>query len=152
MRSDRAFDAFAREAEPRLRRALLGAVGVDRVDDAVAEALGYAFEHRDRLAEMANPVGYLFRVGQSRTRQRKPVRLFHSDEPVHIPDVEPRLIGALQELPDTQRISVWLAHGCGWTHAEIADVLDVSPSTVATHVSRGLQRLRTELGVTDAHH
>lgn len=40
MRSDRAFDAFAREAEPRLRRALLGAVGVERVDDAVAEALG----------------------------------------------------------------------------------------------------------------
>ncbi len=57
MRSDRAFDAFAREAEPRLRRALLGAVGIDRVDDAVAEALGYAFEHRDRFAEMANPVG-----------------------------------------------------------------------------------------------
>ena len=71
---------------------------------------------------------------------------------MHIPDVEPRLIGALQELPDTQRIAVWLAHGCGWPHAEIADVLEGSPSTVATHVSRGLQRLRTELGVTDAHH
>lgn len=152
MRSDRAFDAFVRDAEPRLRRALLGAVGVDRVDDAVAEALGYAYEHRARLDEMANPVGYLFRVGQSRTRQRKPLRLFRSDEPVHIPDVEPRLIGALQELPDTQRVAVWLAHGCGWPHAEIAEVLDVSPSTVATHVSRGLQRLRTELGVTDAHH
>ena len=152
MRSDRAFDAFVRNAEPRLRRALLGAVGVDRVDDAVGEALAYAHEHRTRLAEMDNPVGYLFRVGQSRTRQPKPLRLFRNDEPVHIPDVEPRLIGALQGLPDTQRISVWLAHGCGWTHAEIADVLDVSPSTVATHLSRGLQRLRTELGVTDAHH
>ena len=152
MRSDHEFDAFARDAEPRLRRALLGAVGVDRIDDAVAEALGYAYEHRARLHEMANPIGYLFRVGQSRTRRRKPLRLFRSDVPVDVPDVEPRLVGALQELPDAQRIAVWLAHGCGWTHAEIADVLDVAPSTVATHVSRGLQRLRTELGVTDAHH
>ena len=80
--------------------------GVDRVDDAVAEALAYAHEHRRRLAEMDNPVGYPFRVGQSRTRQPKPLRLFRNDEPVHIPDVEPQLIGALQELPDTQRISV----------------------------------------------
>lgn len=151
MRSERAFDEFVRGAEPRLRRALLGAVGVERVDDAVGEALGYAYEHRARLDDMTNPIGYLFRVGQSRSRRRKPLRLFRSDESVHIPDVEPRLIGALQDLPDTQRIAVWLAHGCGWTHAEIADVLDVSPSTVATHVSRGLQRLRTELGVTDAH-
>jgi DNA-directed RNA polymerase specialized sigma24 family protein len=152
MKSEDEFDAFVRLAEPRLRRALLGAVGVDRVDDAVAEALGYAYEHRQRLADMTNPIGYLFRVGQSRTRRRKSLRLFRTDVPIQIPDVEPRLIGALQELPDAQRIAVWLAHGCAWSHAEIADVLDVSSSTVATHVSRGLQRLRTELGVTDAHH
>jgi hypothetical protein len=58
---------------------------------------------------MDNPVGYLFRAGQSRTRQPKPLRLFHNDETIHIPDVESRLIGVLQELPDTQRIPVWLS-------------------------------------------
>ncbi|MCP4959140.1 MAG: hypothetical protein GY925_07705 [Actinomycetia bacterium] len=62
-------------AEPRLRRAFLGTVGVDRMPDAVSEALAFAWEHWDRVAVMGNPVGYLFRVGQSRTRNRKRPRL-----------------------------------------------------------------------------
>ncbi|MCP4959139.1 MAG: sigma-70 family RNA polymerase sigma factor [Actinomycetia bacterium] len=50
-------------------------------------------------------------------------------------------------MPAKQRTAVWLAHGCGWSHPEIAVVLDVSASTVSTHVNRGLSRLRAELGV-----
>jgi RNA polymerase sigma factor (sigma-70 family) len=68
-------------------------------------------------------------------------------EPQLMPDIEPGLPDALRKLPETQRTAVWLGHGCDWTHAEIADVLGVSPSTVATHVSRALARLRAELGV-----
>lgn len=145
-----AFHAFVRVAEPRLRRALLGAVGVDRVDDAVAEALAYAYEHRKRLDTMSNPVGYLFRVGQSKSRSRRPLRLFRETPPA-LPDVEPGLVPGLLALPESQRTAVWLAHGCGWTHPEIAEALGISASTVATHVARALARLRTELGVVDAH-
>jgi RNA polymerase sigma-70 factor (ECF subfamily) len=67
-----------------------------------------------------------------------------------MPDVEPRLVPALLRLPRSQRLAVWLEHGCGWTHAEAAAVLGVSTSTASTHVARGLERLRRELGVTDA--
>lgn len=141
------FELFVVEAEPRLRRALLGAVGVDRVDDAVAEALAYGFEHWDEVASMSNPVGYLYRVGQSKSRRRKRVRLFVR-VPDSLPEVEPGLPDALAALPASQRIAVWLAHGCDWPHAEIADTLDVSTSTVATHVRRGLAQLRLEMGVT----
>jgi RNA polymerase sigma-70 factor (ECF subfamily) len=140
-------DGFVREAEPRLRRGLIGAVGTDRVDDAVAEALAYTAAHWDELREMDNPVGYLFRVAQSKSRPRKRPALFRH-EPQRMPDVEPGLPDALRALPDTQRTAVWLAHGCDWTHAEIAAVLGVGTSTVATHVSRALAHLRTELGVT----
>ena len=143
------FDEFVRDAEPRLRRALLGVVGVDRVDDAVGEALAWAFEHRDALSAMDNPVGYLYRVGQSKVRPRRPVRLFRVLPP-SIPEVEPALVEALGALPDSQRTAIWLAHGCGWTHGEIAVVMEVAPSTVATHVSRGLRRLREVMGVVDA--
>jgi RNA polymerase sigma-70 factor (ECF subfamily) len=139
-------DAFVRHAEPRLRRALIGTVGTDRVDDAVAEALAYIAEHWDELRQMDNPVGYLFRVAQSKSRPRKRPVLFRR-EPQVIPQFEPGLPDALRELPDAQRIAVWLAHGCDWTHGEIAEVLGVGTSTVATHVSRALTRLRTELGV-----
>jgi len=143
---DRDFEEFVRDAEPRLRRALLGAVGTDRVEDAVGEALAYAFAHWSEVETMRNPVGYLYRVGQSRTRRRKRLRLFRH-EPVSMPEVEPGLIDALAALPDSQRIAVWLAHGCAWSHQEIAEVLSTSTSTVATHVARGLERLRSELGV-----
>jgi DNA-directed RNA polymerase specialized sigma24 family protein len=139
-------DRFVRDAEPRLRRALIGTVGTDRVDDAVAEALAYTAEHWSELRHMDNPVGYLFRVAQSKSRPRKRPVLFRH-EPHFLPDVEPGLPDALRSLPETQRTAVWLDHGCGWTHAEIAEVLGVATSTVATHVSRALARLRTELGV-----
>lgn len=140
------FEDFARLAEPRLRRAFLGAVGIDRMPDAIAEALGYGWEHWEEVREMENPLGYLFRVGQSRTRPRKRPRL-PLKASSRIPEFEPQLPGALMALPETQRTSVWLAHGCRWTHAEIAEVLDVSTSTVSTHVNRALARLRSELGV-----
>lgn len=140
------FEAFVVRIEPGLRRALLGAVGIDRVEDAVAEALAYGFEHWASVSTMVNPTGYLFRVGQSRTRPRKRVRIFRT-APIVVPEVEPNLVDALGTLPQSQRIAVWLAHGCGWSHGEIAEVLEVSTSTVATHVSRGLVRLRSEMGV-----
>lgn len=140
------FEGFVLFVEPRLRRALIGAVGVDRVEDAVAEALAYAFEHWDDVSAMTNPAGYLFRVGQSRSRTRRRPRLSRP-VPDGIPDVEPALVDALHSLSESQRIAVWLAHGCSWSHAEIGEVLGVSTSTVATHVHRGLERLRSEMGV-----
>jgi len=132
--------------EPGLRRALIGAVGVDRVEDAVAEALAYAFEHWADVSEMANPAGYLFRVAQSHVRRRRRPALLRP-VPESIPDVEPGLVEALGALPESQRVAVWLAHGCSWSHAEIGEVLGLSTSTVSTHVNRGLERLRSEMGV-----
>jgi len=150
IQQDADFGEFVDGAEPRLRRAFLGAVGVDRMPDAVAEALAYGWEHWSTVSTLENPVGYLFRVGQSRVRIRKRPRLF-VEEPARIPEVEPFLTTALMKLPLSQRTAVWLAHGCGWSHAEVAAVLGVSTSTVSTHVARALTRLRSELGVeTDA--
>lgn len=142
---DEEFEAFVVMAEPRLRRAYLGTVGVDRMPDAVAEALGYGWEHWNRVSVMDNPVGYLFRVGQSRTRSRRQPRL-PLFEASRLPDVEPGLAAALMNLPVTQRTAVWLAHGCDWSHSEIAAVLDVSVSTVSTHVNRALAHLKAEIG------
>ena len=149
--TDDDFESLVVACVPRLRRALLGAVGAERVDDAVAEALAWAYSHQIEVGNMVNPIGYLYRVGQSKSRSRVPVRVFRQ-EPDHIPDVEPGLLPALMSLTAMQRTAIWLAHGCGWTHAEIGEVLDISASTVATHVARGMQRLRLELGVVDAHH
>jgi len=86
-------DAFAHDARPRLVRALAPVRGEDAVDGA-AEALAYAWEHWERVSSMANPVGYLYRVGQSRTRRRRTPSL-PAPEAIGLPDVEPALIPAL---------------------------------------------------------
>lgn len=140
------FETFVRDAEPRLRRALVAARGPVDGRDATAEALAYAWEHWHDVREMANPVGYLFRVGQSRTRSRKTARL-PAREPATIPDIEPALTRALAELTEAQRITVFLVHGCGWPHADVAQVLEVTASTVSTHLQRGTARLRDLLEV-----
>ena len=139
------YDAFVRDAEPRLRKGYIGVVGIDRMPDAVGEALAYAWENWDRVASLDNPVGYIFRVGQSKIRTKRQPRLF--ERPRELPDIEPGLPSALLKLPRQQRAAVWLVHGCRWSHGEVAEVLDISPSTVSTHVNRALIRLRTELGV-----
>jgi RNA polymerase sigma factor (sigma-70 family) len=49
-------------------------------------------------------------------------------------------------LPERQRVAVFLAHGLGWTHAEVAELLGVKTATVQKHVERGLARLRVVMG------
>lgn len=52
------FDVFVTRVQPQLERALAGHLPAPMVGDAVAEALAYAGEHRDRVLPMANPTGY----------------------------------------------------------------------------------------------
>jgi hypothetical protein len=59
------------EVEPRLRRALVASLGSERGREALVEALGWAWEHRGSLADLGQPVSFLYRVGQSRTRERR---------------------------------------------------------------------------------
>jgi DNA-directed RNA polymerase specialized sigma24 family protein len=112
-----------------------------------AEALAFAWENLDRVAGMSNPAGYLYRVGQSRTRERK-VRFVPYTPPTGMPEIEPELQRAITKLTEHQRVAVVLAHGYGYTHAEIADLLGIRRSSVQNHVERGLAALRSALGET----
>jgi DNA-directed RNA polymerase specialized sigma24 family protein len=140
------FETWVRQAEPRLRRAYAGVRGIDEARDAAAEALAYAWEHWARVRLMSNPVGYVFRVGQSRSRSRRS-GLLPTPADVGLPDIEPALVPALLALPEGQRAAVWLIHACGWTHAEAGEALGITASTVSTQVGRGLEALRRRLEV-----
>ncbi len=61
--------------------------------------------------------------------------------------VEPALPRILQSLPVAQRTAVLLTKAFGYTEREAAAVLGVSASTVHQNTRRGLERLRTQLGV-----
>ena len=140
------FETLCLEAEPRLRRAFAGWCGTDLAADATAEALAWAWEHEDRLADLENPVGYLYRVGQSKVRSRR-AGLEDRRVPPEVSSVEPALIPAVRALPEQQRTAVWLSVACGFTHAETAEAMGISRTAVGTHVTRAMTRLRSELGV-----
>jgi len=142
------FDVFVMHVQPQLERALAGHLPSPMVGDAVAEALAYAWEHRTRVLPMGNPVGYLYRVAQSRSRRRKQGLLpWKSDDA--IPDIEPGLPAALAGLSAKQSQAIWLVHATGMTHVEAGDAMGISASTVANHLERGMTRLRAELGVDE---
>jgi DNA-directed RNA polymerase specialized sigma24 family protein len=150
--ADERFKTFFEDVEPRLRHALVAAYGSDAGSDAAAEALSWAYEHWDRMQGVRSPVAYLFRVAQTRSvRIRRTMPLAREEIESHEPEVEPGLERLIRALPHQQRVSVLLVHGLEWTHGEVAELLDISSSTVATHVSRALDALRRGLGVdTDA--
>jgi RNA polymerase sigma-70 factor (ECF subfamily) len=128
----------------------VAALGVDLGADATAEALAYGWEHWDRIREMENSAGYLYRVGRSRGRRlgRRPLVL-PGVRPVSEPWVEVGLPAALADLSERQRVSVLLVHSLGWSQSEVGRLLGVSQGAVHTHLERGLKRLRSKLGVSD---
>jgi DNA-directed RNA polymerase specialized sigma24 family protein len=142
------FEAFVETMRPRLIHAFVAIRGVDGAADAAAEAIAYAFEHWPKVSTMENPAGYLYRVGQTRTRSRRPPLLPPPVE-LGVPDVEPGLVPALRALPDSQRTAVWLVHGCHWRYSEVAEAMGTSVSMVGTNVSRALASLRRQLEVED---
>ncbi len=143
------YTAFFGDAEARLRRALVAAYGTSVGREAAAEAMAFAWERWGQVEAMANPVGYLYRVGQSRARRlRKPVLAVVRRDDASSPWVEPALAPALQSLSEHQRVAVVLCHGFGWTQREVADLLGIGVTTVQNHVERGLVKLRRLLEVS----
>jgi DNA-directed RNA polymerase specialized sigma24 family protein len=147
------FEAFVVRVKPRLLQALVATYGPTDGREACVDALSWAWEHWDRLAEVEQPVGYLYRVGQSATRhflpKPLPPRLLAvvADD---FPDIEPQLLPALSRLPKQQRIVVVLVYGYGWRQAEVARLLEINSSTVSDYLNRAIDRLRRELEDTDA--
>lgn len=142
------FDSFAETAGPRLRAGLIAAYGPTTGADAAADALAYGWEHWARLSAMANPAGYLFRVGQTSARtSRRQQGFLPAPSATDLPEFEPGLIPALEALTESQRISVMLVHAFGWSQVEAAELMEIDPSTVRTHLARGLQKLKAALEV-----
>jgi DNA-directed RNA polymerase specialized sigma24 family protein len=145
------FTAFVEMFGRQLHQALIAAYGLQVGEEVTSEALAYAWEHWDKIRAMSNPVGYLYRVGQSRSRRglfRRPPPQLYPGPPVHDAGwFEPGLPAALARLSRRQRAAVVLVHGFGWTPTEVARMWGVSFSTVQAHVKKALFRLRRDLGV-----
>jgi RNA polymerase sigma factor (sigma-70 family) len=146
------FDDVYEQIRSRLVKVLVARYGPDLAADLTSDVTAYAWEHRERLATMDNPLGYLYRVAQSKARRysRWDAR---SSAPVpepriaHLPDVDLRR--HLESLPVKQRMCIVLVHGYQWTYDETAIALDLSVAAVRNHLYRGLRTLRRIMMATE---
>ncbi len=144
------FERFAGDAGERLRRALVAGYGIEIGNDACDEALAYAWEHWERVGALANPVGYLYRVGQSATRRHRRWRRrapFPGGHSTNAEPLDPQLSAALGRLTQPQRTCVVLVHIYDWSYQHTADALNLSVASVRNHLHRGLAALRNHLEV-----
>ena len=148
------YTAFVREVQDRVRHGLVAGFGVEIGRDAAEEALIYAWEHWDRVSDMSNRAGYVFKVGHRMAQKmaKKEKRVFVLPDPPAVSnpvEIEPGLPAALSALSPRQRVVVVLVYGFGVSQKEAGGLLGIGRTSVQKHLDRGLNRLRLELGVKD---
>jgi DNA-directed RNA polymerase specialized sigma24 family protein len=149
------FAQFVVDNRQSLRRALVAHHGPDLGTEALADAFAYAWQHWDRVAILANPVGYVFTVGdrlavRAAIKRRREPSVDTEDEqsqraqspPWFDSEVAPEMAELLAKLPARQRAAVLLVHAYGYTYRETAALLDVPVTTATNDVIRGTKALR----------
>lgn len=157
------FDGFVREHGQHLFRVSLLIAG-NRADaeEAVQEALLRAFRRWDRVIAAENPGAYLRAMVVNQTvshwrgtgRRELPVAEVH---PVGVPNAEldrwsehEVLWSACRGLPAKLRAAVVLRFYEDLDYSEIADILRCRESAARARVSRGLAKIREQLGEEDS--
>jgi RNA polymerase sigma-70 factor (ECF subfamily) len=150
---DETFESFAATAGEGVRRALVAFYGVEVGTEAAAEALAVAWQRWTEVRSMANPGGFLFRVGQSRARPNLRWRRRTTDFPMadaaRVSDdaAVVDLLTSMARLHPAQRACVLLVKSYGFTYREAGNMLDLTETAVTNHVHRGLARLRSMMEV-----
>jgi RNA polymerase sigma-70 factor (ECF subfamily) len=132
----------------------------DAASDVVQDALSHVWLTRDNLAIRTSLETYLYRAVHNRalderrrtTRRRRLLerrwlqRELECDGVVAPAEPLPAILEqALASLPERRRQVFILAHLHDLTYREIAQILDLSPQTIANHVSMALADLRRKL-------
>ena len=143
------WERLYRDEGPRLWRALF-AYSRDRdiANDALDEAFTQAIARDRRIREPSSWIWTTaFKVASGELKRRRRTSAFK--DPGHayeMPETDPKLLAALQELTPKQRAAVILHDYADRPNDEIARVLGMRVQTVHVHLSQGRKRLRELLG------
>lgn len=148
------FEAFVRAQQVRALRFGVRLTFGDSAaaQDAVQEAFLRLWRCRETLQE-TNLEAYLYRslLSCARDANRRLRPTVPLDEKLALspqresPDTGLVVRDALAQLPDDQREVVILSHYEGWTQAEIAELLQIPPGTVASRLHHAVRKLRVLL-------
>jgi RNA polymerase sigma factor (sigma-70 family) len=152
------FGEWYRVVYPRLSAGLT-VVGRDRElgRDAAAEACARALERWERVQSMAAPDAWTYRVGLNVLRraqrraaiERSLLRRNSRSTDVGPAELDPALWDAVRSLSSRQREAVVLRYVLDLEQHEIAEVMGVSPGTIASTLHAARARLHAALGGTD---
>jgi len=157
--ADRDFDRWYRATRPSLARALLVFCGgdADVAGEAADEAMVRAYERWDRVAAMASPQGWTFRVGTNvarrryrrRTMERAVLERFGRGAPTAWHDADGAAAAdvwaAVAELDQRSQQVVAMRYVLGMREREIAETLDIATGTVSSLLTRARQTMRHSL-------
>ena len=139
-----------------VHRFLVAAVGPADADDCFQEACIAALRAYPELENARNLRAWLLKVAQNkavdahRARARRPVPVEHVPErPLNsvseVPLNGQPLWGRVRELPEKQRMAVFLRSVADLSYADVARALDCSQDAARRNVHEGLKRLREEV-------
>ncbi|NQT87418.1 sigma-70 family RNA polymerase sigma factor [bacterium] len=153
-------------------RVLVASARGGDAEDAVQDAMVKAFRRLDQLEDGARFSGWLMRITvntcldmlRSKTDRQSladfatSVQLYPRLGQQHFTPATlasrseraERLRVAIGRLPEDQRVAVMLRYGEDMSYEQMAEYLDVPPSTVQGRLRRAKQGLREILSVTDA--
>lgn len=151
------FQTLLDEHGSAVHRFLVAAVGASEADDCFQDACIAALRAYPRLEHSDNLRAWLLKVAQRkaidahRARARRPVPV---GEPPERPagDTAPAaemngqaVWARVRELPEKQRMAVFLRTVADLSYADVGRALDCSPDAARRNVHEGLKRLREEM-------
>jgi RNA polymerase sigma-70 factor (family 1) len=156
-------EVFRRLSEP-VFRYVCGMVQDEALaHDLTQDTFAKLWSVRERMETVDSLRAYVFRMARNRVynqqrdeRTRRDTReQLGEDAPHDAPlppdqELDADLLSDLlhewiDDLPDRQREALTLCRRDNLSHEEVADVMDIAPSTVNNHITRALQHLRERL-------
>lgn len=160
LEASRSFEAFY-DAESRLlfRRLWLVTGNRAEAEELMQDAFLEVWERWDRVGQMDDPVGYLYRTAMNLFRKRyrrallvirRSVGLAPAHDDFADADERETVRRVLAALPPRQRAALVLTEMLGYTPKDAGDVLGVRTSTIRSLTHQGRQSFRRVMEVDDA--
>jgi len=155
---DAGFSGFFAARYERLVRACILLTGnAAEGEDLAQEAMAKVLERWDRVSEMDDPAGYLYRTALNLHRKalrrlavtaRRQVTRHPPDDP-DATDRRLDLLRAIRSLPRAQREALVLVEWLGYSAEEAGELLGIEPASVRGRLHRAREGLRQRYGGSD---
>jgi RNA polymerase sigma-70 factor (ECF subfamily) len=148
-------DFFEKESPTLFRRLCLVTGNREEAEDVMQDAFLRLYERWDRVSEVEDPVGYLYRtafnVFNKRSRRaalavRRAVGLMPSIDEFAAADARQLVSQALARLTPRQRAALVLTELLGYSSEGAGKLLGVRPGTVRALASQGRAAMKETLG------